>query len=210
MAHYEKDLTSDNSCKGVIGAYAAKIYFVRGNETRPQQVSLGKLSEVVETPKSVITEAYHRLKSQKYTANVLPEDLVALSVMRLCMLKNHDDGRVTPDNEDAELELHSNYAITRRGTHPEPIRALQIPNILGIGAAEREQGLRGIQTVVHLPFYEQRVTDVMGYQVEKVVKAYPSIAVGLQPYVAMHTLPGKHVPLEQVVHFDEIFEDGAS
>lgn len=199
MAHWEEDIASFNACNDGDASHLAEVFHLRDDATLPVYVRLGRFSLASENQHGVLLELTGRLMSQADGFDLSPEDIAAVSLMRRCMNREHQDGTVSDDDR---LEHIGNVAIAWPEAPKLPITRLQRPNRNGIGAAIPQSGGLPLETVIHLPSPPESEQFPLA---TTIVEANPRAMVRhRQPYVLLHTNPITRQSSELVVHLEKV------
>jgi hypothetical protein len=198
MIAWQEELQSAAPCETGRRDTVVKAYFTQANMTMLGYVRIGTYNPHTESLQAVLTETVASLNEQQTYGEVQIENLAAASVMQYCWHRRHQNGETTTHSR---LERIGNFVIVRAGANPEEIEGHSRPSSSGIGSGRREQGLRGIQTLIHLPLCED---DSEYTDNGRIIRAAPKVSLGLEPYVLLNTKPGTKQTVETLAQLDSL------
>jgi hypothetical protein len=187
MADYEFNLAADAACNGRAGGYQAVAHLMLGRQRKRVQAAISstQLSKAKE-PGAVIRLVQDAV-GERLSGLVEPNQLIAVSIARMCMRGTHVVGERTLANS-SRPERVAAYAIARSHLVEElaPLSKLEKPvSSHGIGHARRvTPGMAPIDPLIYLP---TTADEAKKYSVVAAVRSLadgPSLSK--QPYVALH------------------------
>jgi hypothetical protein len=198
MIAWQEELASASACESGRRDTVARAFYTHGNQIHLGYVRLTRYEPAKETLSAVVGEAVERLDAEAKYGKVELEHLAAISLQQYCGRRRHDNGE---SSAHSRLERIVNFVIVRAGSKPEAIESYGTPSQSGIGSATRESGMRGVQTLLHLSLCAD---DADFSDANRIIRTYPNIALGLEPYALLHTKPGTNQTLETIVRYDSL------
>lgn len=186
MSALEFNLEADTACDGRNGGYQGVVHFMLGRQAKRVQAPIPANTLMMASEPGALVRLAQLAASDKLGGEVLDNQLIAVSVVRMCMRSSHAVGERTLANT-ARAERVAAIAIAKSHFVEElaPFnRTERQISAYGISHARRlTPGTTAINPLIHLPITPKEADEY------HVVAAIPALAGGTgkpKPYVALH------------------------
>jgi hypothetical protein len=186
MADFEFSLEGEEACKGRGGGYMGVLYHQLGRTFKRTQIVLpAKRTMMAKEPGAIIHLA-QEAAADRLGGEVPTNQLIALSVARMCMRSMHEVGERT-QADSFRPERVAAYAIAKTQMVEELAPQSRIEKQVsghGIGRARSIAGMTRIDPLIYLPV---TTAEAQNYHVVAAIRALANgPSIDKQPYIALH------------------------
>jgi hypothetical protein len=216
------NIATGQACNGDLGSYVGNLYHMvpHSDVVERTPVGLGGYRDYFEQPGRLLPYCATRANNQ-LGREIGNEELIALSLVRLCTRREHADPRMRTGRGEVLIERAASIVVSNMipFQHKKSGRTEMTPGFEGIlDLNDQEQELNGInvgkarfiqgggrtvmENLIHLPLSPAEYKE---YDMLTVVKgAVPGSSRRFNPCVTYHTRGRK--PLEIIIGPDELVE----